>query len=77
MSQRPLSTCPKRAAKHAAESKHGQHSQSIEPSRLINAADLQSPINEWSPIGCAILFSGVCVRVHRHTARTIFLVCQF
>jgi hypothetical protein len=33
MSQRPFSASPSRAAKHAAESKRGQHSQSIEPSR--------------------------------------------
>ena len=33
MSQRPLSAFPSRAAKHAGESKRGQHNQSIEPSR--------------------------------------------
>ena len=33
--QRPLSASPSRAAKQASESKRGQHSQSIEPSREI------------------------------------------
>jgi len=49
MSHRPLSAVPSRAVKHAAESKRGQHNQSIEPSRLTNAAVLQSPIksNDW------------------------------
>ena len=32
MSQRPWAASPSRAAKHAGESKRGQHSQSIEPS---------------------------------------------
>jgi hypothetical protein len=36
---------PSRAAKHAAESKQGQHNQSIEPSRPTKAAVLQSPIS--------------------------------
>ena len=33
------------AAKHAAESKRGQQSQSIEPSRATSAAEWQSPIS--------------------------------
>jgi hypothetical protein len=33
------------AAKQASESKAGQHSQSIDPSRPTNAAVSQSPIN--------------------------------
>ena len=45
ISQRPLSDFPSRAAKHAAESKRGQHSQSMEPSRPTKAAVLQSPIS--------------------------------
>jgi hypothetical protein len=45
MSHRPCSAVPRRAAKQADESKRGQHSQSIEPSRPTRAADLQSPIN--------------------------------
>jgi hypothetical protein len=36
---------PTNAAKHASESKAGQHSQSIDPSRPTNAAVSQSPIN--------------------------------
>jgi uncharacterized protein YndB with AHSA1/START domain len=44
MSHRPLSGVPSKAAKQAAESKRGQHSQSIEPSRPTKAAVLQSPI---------------------------------
>jgi hypothetical protein len=45
MSHRPLSASPNSAAKHAAESKRGQHNQSIEPSRPTRAAVLQSPIS--------------------------------
>jgi hypothetical protein len=44
MSQRPLSDAPSRAAKQAAESKRGQHNQSIEPWEPTKAADLQSPM---------------------------------
>ena len=44
MRQRPLSGVPTRAAKQAGLSKRGQHSQSIEPSRLTRAALWQSPI---------------------------------
>ena len=40
----PVVRVPRRAAKHAAESKRGQHNQSIEPSRPTKAAVLQSPI---------------------------------
>jgi hypothetical protein len=40
----PLSAFPSKAAKQAAESKRGQHSQSIEPSRPTKAVVLQSPI---------------------------------
>ena len=43
--QRPLSGVPTSAAKQAALSKRGQHSQSIEPSRLTSAALWQSPIS--------------------------------
>ena len=45
MSHRPFSLVPRSAAKHAGESKRGQHSQSIEPSRPTKAAALQSPIS--------------------------------
>ena len=45
ISQRPCSGEPSSAAKHASESKRGQHSQSIEPSRETSAAVLQSPIS--------------------------------
>jgi hypothetical protein len=45
ISQRPCLDVPKRAVKHASESKDGQHSQSIDPSRPTNAAVSQSPIN--------------------------------
>ena len=43
MSQRPFSGEPSKAAKHAAESKRGQHSQSTEPSRATSTAVSQSP----------------------------------
>ena len=43
--QRPCSSEPSNAAKQASESKRGQHSQSIEPSRPTNAAASQSPIS--------------------------------
>jgi len=36
--QRPFSAFPSSAAKHAGESKRGQHSQSIDPSRPTSAA---------------------------------------
>jgi len=42
--QRPLQGSPSRAAKQAPESKLGQHSQSMEPSRPTRAAVSQSPI---------------------------------
>jgi hypothetical protein len=42
--QQPHSSPPRRAAKHAGESKRGQHSQSIEPSRQTKAAVSPSPI---------------------------------
>jgi hypothetical protein len=45
MSQRPLSAVPSSAAKQAGESKRGQHSQSIQPSRPTKAAVRQSPIS--------------------------------
>ena len=45
ISHRPLSLVPSSAAKQASESKDGQHSQSIEPSRLTSAAVRQSPIS--------------------------------
>jgi hypothetical protein len=45
ISHRPLSVVPSSAAKQAAESKRGQHNQSIEPSRPTKAAALQSPIS--------------------------------
>jgi hypothetical protein len=41
----PLSASPSSAAKQAAESKRGQHNQSIEPSRPTKAAVLQSPMS--------------------------------
>jgi hypothetical protein len=41
--QRPLSRVPTSAAQQAGRQR-GQHSQSIEPSRLIRAALWQSPI---------------------------------
>lgn len=44
MRQRPWSGVPSSAAKQAAESNRGQHSQSIEPSRPTRAAVSQSPI---------------------------------
>jgi hypothetical protein len=44
MRQRPLSGVPTSEAKQAGLSKRGQHSQSIEPSRLTRAALWQSPI---------------------------------
>jgi hypothetical protein len=44
ISQRPCFGAPRIAAKHASESKAGQHSQSIEPSRPTSAAVSQSPI---------------------------------
>ena len=40
ISQRPCSGVPSSAAKQASESKRGQHSQSIEPSRPTSAARL-------------------------------------
>ena len=43
ISHRPLSGSPRRAAKHAWESKRGRHSQSIEPSLPTSAAVLPSP----------------------------------
>ena len=44
ISQRPCCGPPRSAAKHAAESKRGQHSQSIDPVRDTRAAVSQSPI---------------------------------
>ncbi len=41
----PFSSSPTSAAKHAAESKRGRHSQSIEPSRDTSAAVLVSPMS--------------------------------
>jgi hypothetical protein len=41
----PFSEVPRSAAKHAAESKRGRHSQSIEPFRPTSAAVSQLPIN--------------------------------
>jgi hypothetical protein len=45
ISHRPCSSLPTSAAKHASESKRGQHSQSIEPSQPTSAAVSQSPIS--------------------------------
>jgi len=42
--QRPLLSLPSSAAKHAPESKRGQHSQSIDPARDTSADVMQSPI---------------------------------
>jgi hypothetical protein len=42
--QCPCSRFPSSAAKHAGESKRGQHSQSMEPSRPTSAPVWQSPI---------------------------------
>jgi len=42
--QRPFPGVPSSAAKHAPESKRGQHSQSIDPDRDTSAALSQSPI---------------------------------
>ena len=42
--QRPFSSSPRSAAKHAPESKRGKQSQSIEPSRLTRAAVWRSPM---------------------------------
>ncbi len=44
ISQRPLLASPRIAEKHAAESKRGQHSQSMEPSLETKAAVSQSPM---------------------------------
>ena len=44
INHRPFSRVPSSAAKHASESKAGQHSQSIEPSRPTRAAVSLSPI---------------------------------
>ena len=41
--QQPWSRVPRRAAKHASESKRGRHSQSTEPSALTSATDCMSP----------------------------------
>ncbi len=43
--QRPLSALPSNAAKQAAESKRGRHSQSMLPSRATSADVWQSPIS--------------------------------
>jgi hypothetical protein len=43
--QRPCWRSPSSAAKHAGESKRGQHSQSIDPARDASAAVSQSPIS--------------------------------
>jgi hypothetical protein len=45
ISHRPFLFVPNKAAKQASESKAGQHSQSIEPSRPTSAAVSQSPIS--------------------------------
>ena len=45
MRQYPFRPVPSSAAKHAAESNRGRHSQSTEPSRLTIAADCMSPIS--------------------------------
>ena len=45
ISQRPCLEVPSNAAKQASESKAGQHSQSIDPSRPTRAAVSQSPIS--------------------------------
>jgi hypothetical protein len=44
MRQRPFFSSPNSAAKQAAESKRGQHNQSMEPSRLTSATDSPSPM---------------------------------
>jgi hypothetical protein len=72
ISQRPLSVFPSRAAKRAAESKRGQHSQSIEPSRPTRAAVLAIAYQRivfdakrhrislaWSAIGAAVTDFGM------------------
>jgi len=41
---RPCSGVPRRAAKHAGESKRSTHSQSIDPSRATRAAEIMLPI---------------------------------
>jgi len=43
MLQRPFCSSPRSAAKQAAESKRGRHSQSMEPSRPMRATDSVSP----------------------------------
>jgi hypothetical protein len=43
--QRPCRSSPSSAAKQAAESKRGRHSQSIDPSRPTSAAVRVSPIS--------------------------------
>lgn len=45
MSQWPLSTAPRRAAKQAAESKRGRHSQSMDPSRPTRPLVMRSPMS--------------------------------
>ena len=42
--QKPFSAVPSNAAKHAGEANEGQHSQSMDPSRLTSAAVSQSPM---------------------------------
>jgi hypothetical protein len=44
ISQRPCSLLPSSAVMQASESKRGQHSQSIDPSRDTSAAVPRSPI---------------------------------
>jgi hypothetical protein len=45
MRQRPLPSSPSSAAKHAAESNRGAHSQSMLPLFATSAAVWQSPIS--------------------------------
>ncbi len=44
MRQKPWLSCPSKRAKHAAESKWGRQSQSMEPSSPTSAAVCRSPI---------------------------------
>src|SRR5947209_10269998 len=50
MRQRPLSSSPRSAAKHAAESKRGTQSQSLDPSSPTGAAVWVSPMSAYCSI---------------------------
>jgi hypothetical protein len=66
---RPCSGPPKSAAKQAPESNRGKQHQSIEPSRLTNAAVCRSPISAYSSIRAttATLSGSRSVPQPRHT----------